>query len=200
VGGADDDLKRRSFLAGVAVWGLAVLGLAAAPMVMIAKLGGSQVGAMVWSGVSVIYFGVVAGCFVRRRVAAAAACMGGGLALLAAILFAAILPGIAPLGASRWIGAKLNDLGAGGNTRVAMIDYREPSLAFYQGGGARETDVSALNSPTPPDWAVMTTAAWGKLMAATQNGYGVMNDPKTVLIYNDGWKIVQLIIIHRNVQ
>ncbi len=53
--------------------------------------------------------------------------------------------------------------GYGSNTRVIMIGYAEPSLAFYQGGGARE-QLSGYLQTTPqsdwPKWIVVSIQEW----------------------------------------
>jgi 4-amino-4-deoxy-L-arabinose transferase-like glycosyltransferase len=123
--------------------------------------------------------------------------MATSVAAIAVVLFAAVLPFIPSLSASRAIGQDLTRLGAGGSTPVAMIDYREPSLAFYQGGGARESDVTALSSSSPPAWAVLTTDAWSHLDPATQSRYQTLIDPLPVLIYNDGPPRVTHLLILR---
>jgi 4-amino-4-deoxy-L-arabinose transferase-like glycosyltransferase len=134
------------------------------------------------------------GFFARARLA-------GWLMFAGAILlYGLVLPTLAPLAASRAIGRELNDLGAGGATTVAMIDYREPSLAFYQGGGAREAYANDLASSRPPHWAVITTDAWAKVSPSVRDEYQIMNDPVPVWMYNDGWRSTRLVIIQHLVQ
>jgi 4-amino-4-deoxy-L-arabinose transferase-like glycosyltransferase len=137
---------------------------------------------------------------VRRNMARGPAIMGGAMAFIAAIAFAVILPGFSSLAASRTIGRELASLGAGGSVTVAMIDYREPSLAFYQGGGARESSMSAISSPNPPNWAVITTDAWARLSTNVHNNYQIMDHPVPAALYNDGWRTTRLIIVHASVQ
>ena len=177
---------------------MAVLGLGAAPLVLFKSLAGSQLAEITWLIAAVIYLAIVAWAFVSRRVQFAAGAMAGGMALLAVILFTGLLPSLPPLSASRSVGQDLIALGAGGATPVAMIDYREPSLAFYQGDGARESDLTALASPTPPDWAVITMNAWSRLAPAVQSAYQIVSQPRTVLRYNDGWRIDKLVIIRKD--
>jgi 4-amino-4-deoxy-L-arabinose transferase-like glycosyltransferase len=137
-------------------------------------------------------------CVVMRKGLASIAAFGGGAILVTvAFLFAVVLPNIPPLCASRTIGRELDRMGAGGAAAVAMIDYREPSLAFYQGGGAREVGVAALSSADPPEWAVMTQTGWAQLPRSLQSRYEAAGSPVTALIYNDGWHRVDLIILRR---
>jgi 4-amino-4-deoxy-L-arabinose transferase-like glycosyltransferase len=134
---------------------------------------------------------------VRRRIWRTAGAMGAGIAAVGLILFAVVLPGIPELEASRSIGRRLNELGAGGEEPVAMIDYREPSLAFYQGGGARETDISALSLPAGPAWAVLTLDAWSQMPPPIRTKYAVVGRPYRVALYNDGWRVTRLVIIRQ---
>jgi len=134
---------------------------------------------------------------IDRRLFQPAAIGAGAMAIGAIILCNVVLPGLKPLAASRTIGRELNDLGAGGGVRVAMIDYREPSLAFYRGGGAREAGAPDLSWATgAPVWAVITTDAWNHLAPQTRERYRVLNDPVHAWLYNDGWRAADLIIIH----
>ena len=66
----------------------------------------------------------------------------------------------------------LRSLGATGyDTRVAMIDYKEPSLAFYQGGGVREQKDDYLQTTNPadwPKWIVISQTTWNNVPPAIQ--------------------------------
>jgi hypothetical protein len=134
--------------------------------------------------------------FLHQRIAVASATMGLGLAILMSALVVGV-PDLSLLTASRQIGNELTALGAGGSTKVAMIDYREPSLAFYQGGGAREIDIGKLSRPNPPQWSVMTMDAWTKLPASIQARFELIGQPVPVLIYNDGAQAKRVVIVRR---
>jgi hypothetical protein len=196
LGRKDDDLKRPQFLIGVAVWGTGLLGLALTPFYLSQFAAGpSLLLAAVWATAAVIFLLVVAVAFVRRQVAVAAGAMGIGMAVLAVVMFGLLLPGLPDLAASRAVAYQLRALGAGAATPVAMIDYREPSLAFYQGGGAREMEVGGLSSATPPQWAVMTLAGWEKLPPEIRTRYTMVGTPTPAFVYNDGQRMLQIIIV-----
>src|SRR5205823_2169303 len=72
--------------------------------------------------------------FLGRRLAAAAATMGGGMAIIIAILYAFYLPSAEFLWLPRRVAQVLQDEGATHRGDVIMIDYREDSLPYYQGG------------------------------------------------------------------
>ena len=129
-----------------------------------------------------------------RRVAVA---MGVGMLALMAILWGIILPNIAVLNASRSVAIDLRNMGAGGETPVAMIDYREPSLAFYQGGGAREREEGQLNPDMAEDWAVITTDAWNRVPAAIRADFEIMAPPRRAWMYSIGGRWVEILIAHK---
>jgi len=198
IGRRDDDLKRPGFLVGVAIWAVASLVIGSLPMFINHKINSPpQLLAAVFALLAAIYMLIVAIAFIRRRVAFAAFAMAGGFAVLIVVLLAVVLPSIGGLMASRTVGGRLVSLGAGGDTPVAMLDYREPSLAFYQGGGAREVDLSALAAENPPAWAVITDAGWSHLPAEVRSRYRVIGPPTSAVLYNDGWGVEEILIIHR---
>ena len=188
--------KQCGFLVGVTIWGLAVLGGAVVPYVVPKELRVAKSMAISWSALCIVYLLIVAWCFFRRRIRLACGAMGIGMAVLMGMVFGCLLPSLATLSASRSIGRELNAVGAGGSTPVAMIDYREPSLAFYQGGGARESDPTALLSPNPPQWAVVTLDTLSKLPPAIQARYQIVGKPYPIGSYNDGWRTASVAIIH----
>jgi hypothetical protein len=193
----DDDLKRRSFLIGVSIWALAILAFGIGLRLAVFAAGGGGLAAIASIILGIPYAAIVLIAFIRRRIVTAASLMAGGMAVLIAALFGWILPSLPWLNTSRQIGQELNRLGAGGKTPVAMIDYREPSLAFYQGGGAREIDAKKLAGPTSPQWAVITTDGWTRLPPAMQANYEIIGSPYPTLIYNDGRQFKWLLIIHK---
>jgi 4-amino-4-deoxy-L-arabinose transferase-like glycosyltransferase len=197
-GSEDDDLKRTSFMVAVGVWGVALLAIGCVPMLAPRQLNWPPHAiAALWLGMSLIYLSVVAVLFVRRRVAEASAAMGIGIAAMAALFFTVLAPSLSLLNGSRSIGEQLNALGAGADTPVAMIEYREPSLAFYQGGGARESYASSLSSETPPRWAVTTMNCWSRLPAEARSRYRIVGEPTGAVIYNDGWRVEELVVLER---
>jgi hypothetical protein len=96
------------------------------------------------------------------------------------------------------IGGELQALGAGRDTPVAMTDYREPSLAFYQGGGAFESNLGDLTAEKSPQWAVVTAQGFASLPDSVHTKYRIVTTPLRTLVYNDGWDFVDLVIVRRN--
>jgi 4-amino-4-deoxy-L-arabinose transferase-like glycosyltransferase len=137
---------------------------------------------------------------VRRDWTRAPIILGGATAAIAAILFAVIPTSFPALCGARTIGRELAYMGAGGDVTVAMVDYREPSLAFYQGGGARESSINAISALPPRQWVVITTDAWAKLPPDVRYRYEIRNEPVAAAEYNDGWHVAHLMILHAIVQ
>jgi len=203
VGQRDDDLKRRPFFYALFVWfaGIVVITYFLFSVIRAGGGGGQNSDALtvatVAGSIAGLYFYFVAHAFQKRQVASGSAMMGIGMAILITMIVGQILPLLPRLNASREMGMELGKLGAGGQTTVAMIDFREPSLAFYQGGGAREIDAGALRKANPPEWAVITKDGWSHLSQAVQTNYQIVGQPHPVLIYNDGKQIKRVLIIHK---
>jgi hypothetical protein len=94
-----------------------------------------------------------------------------------------------------------------------MIDYKEPSLAFYQGGTIREADTPDLLRKTPgdqPHWAVITRTAWDAIPAKFKDvanntaGQPFTAGPHWRIIdsqrgweYADRGRVVELLVIQK---
>jgi 4-amino-4-deoxy-L-arabinose transferase-like glycosyltransferase len=167
VRGQSRDLKRPIFMVAVAVWAIATLGLAAAPWLCLRISEADQLpipGFIAFTIAGTIYAGLGFWRFYQRRIARAAIILGVGMAVMMAILYVAILPGLRFLHLSERLAGDLAQMGAyGADVPVAMIGYDEPSLAFYQGGGAREQEDDYLQSTPPaqwPRWIVIANHDW----------------------------------------
>jgi 4-amino-4-deoxy-L-arabinose transferase-like glycosyltransferase len=95
--------------------------------------------------------------------------MGVGMFVLVIILHVGFLPAAGFLQVSRRVAEVLKANGATTAGDEIMIDYKEPSLAFYQGGTIREEsrdDYLATVDPIFwPRWIVVTEEVWEKTPA-----------------------------------
>jgi 4-amino-4-deoxy-L-arabinose transferase-like glycosyltransferase len=165
--GQNRELKRPAFIIACAVWSTAVLGFAVVPWLSfkLATFHELPVPAFVaFSLAGIAYASLVFWRFYQQRVARAAAIIGVGMAIMIALLYITIIPKLDFLQLSERLAADLTRMGAyGSKTNVAMIGYAEPSLAFYQGGGAREQLPESLQL-TPqselPKWIVISSQLW----------------------------------------
>jgi hypothetical protein len=197
------ELRRPAFFALLAAWILATLLLGAAPWLSLLVAPSNQLpidGFIAFSVGAAIYAGLVFLRFYQGRIARAAAIMGVGMAVMIAVLYAKVLPGMNFLHLSVRLASDLTALGAyGADVPVAMIGYDEPSLAFYQGGGVRKYEVTLLEL-TPPDqwprWIVMADddQDWKQLSPQVQRELTV-RAAETGLNYSHDGKMVRVLIL-----
>lgn len=160
----DDALTRRGFIIAIGIWGtiLTVLGsvpwLAARhfdrlPLVIMALM---SVGAFA-------YAGVVFWQFINRQPGRGLGAMGVGFGVIMALMYGLYLPRAHFLRLSIAVADILKRCGATEPGSVEMLDYKEPSLAFYQGGAIRENRATVLNQRVladAPQWLVITDEVW----------------------------------------
>lgn len=200
--GAFVDLKRRDFRIAIWVWAgiVSLLGLGAwAGLVMAGQF--DLVPMIVATAISIvaIIMGVMtARRFGRGRIFAAARVMGIGMMVWVGLAYALFLPRYQPLRISAQVAKVMRDHG-GYAAYGYMIDYKEPSLAFHQGGGLREqSDDNYLNdSPSSdwPEWVVLTKRVWDVTDQDVQAHWQVIGTVRG-LAYNEGGK-QEVLILHR---
>jgi len=169
------DLRRKSFVGAIAVWAAIVAVLGCVPWLAMARFGSLPGGAMIVLTIAGIAYAVaVFVFFAERRVAAAAAAMGGGMAIIIAIVYTLYLPNADFLWLPQQIGNILQKEGATRHGDVIMIDYREDSLPYYQGGtiiAAEENFFSTHNYQQWPKWVVISKNAYDRLPPSTREFY-----------------------------
>jgi hypothetical protein len=78
-----------------------------------------------------------------------------------------------------------------------MLDYKEPSLAFYQGGTIREADRARpgmRHLATAPPWLVMTRGAWSEATPEDRAQLEIVGEPAIGLNYSDSLRPVEVIV------
>ena len=166
------DFRDRPFLIGAAVWGGAA-SVAAAIFVVVPFLGDGRwaalpVAILFAAGLLALVAGVVTLLHARRLDVAALAM---GLGTIALVLFAACayLPNVGALTLSKRVAIELRKIGATLPDEEQMIGFKEPSVAFYQGGTIREQSRDTYLATTPPArwprWTVIDDEAWKKSLA-----------------------------------
>jgi hypothetical protein len=101
--------------------------------------------------------------FRAKRPLDAAVAMGVGMMILIAVVYAGYLPHASFLRISPQVAQVLRDEGATRLGDAVMIDYKETSLAFYQGGTIRAKDDNFFDLTPPlewPGWVVITESSW----------------------------------------
>jgi 4-amino-4-deoxy-L-arabinose transferase-like glycosyltransferase len=163
-----DEWAKRGWRTAVAVFGviLALLGLGPWAATM-PRFGFDRLPYVAMAIVSIIAAGFAGWIYFRLasgRLDRALRAMGVSMIVLMGVLFTWYLPAARFLHLSEEVGAYLQSVGATRVGDVYMIDYKEDSLPFYQGGSIRPQPKNAYLATTPPEeWAtyyVVTRAIW----------------------------------------
>jgi hypothetical protein len=168
-----DDLpvfRDRAFRGGVIVWTIVIATLGIVPAFFAIWLTPQPWPAIVVLAlVAIGYAGVVSFLMLRGKHQEALGAMGIGALLLYAVLFRIYLPSCEFLRLSQQAADVLIKNGVTGRDQVIMLDYKEPSLAFYQGGTIREQPEKFFFVTHPfeqwPKWMVIREDIWARLPA-----------------------------------
>jgi len=166
--GEDRDMESRPFTIGAGCWAIvvALLGLVPwlivpgfkLPGIHVPSFGGEPVGIIAALTLAAVTFGAGVFLFLKtRRLTAAMLMLGGGMMAICLIVFTLYLPRAQFLRVSIHVANVLRRAGATHEGDAIMVDYKEPSLGFYQGGTIREEKSSFL---LPKHWA-----RWPRWMA-----------------------------------
>jgi len=200
--GEQKDLTSREIKVGSIVLAVAIVGIATVPWWWISyKFGDFPFGALV----SLSAFGVVVGImipwlFLFAKPRAALIAMGCGSLGLGALLFGVYLPQSKPLRLPICVADVLKAHDVIHPHQVVMFEYKEPSLAFYQGGTIREYDFSLgqfASQSTEPSWIVTTKAIWGQATPQVKDAFEIIGQPIRGLDYSDALKTVEVMVLHR---
>jgi len=199
-----DDLDRKVFYGALGVWACGAMMLAALPYVGAWRLDDpARGGGLLFAAVGVAYVAAVVVLFARRRLVGAAAVAGGGMMLLITILYMCYLPSAAFLRLPQRVAIeleRLRKLDGPGDGRVIMVDYDEPSLAFYQGGTIGKAEKPYLRQTPPeqwPRWIVISSKFFDSLPPGRQRCLQRMATLSGVN-YNTGGKVVDLFIMRKS--
>lgn len=160
-------MANRAFRRGVVAWGIVLVVLGCMP-----ALAGKWFTPQPWPAivfvaiVTLVYVLSVSVCFFRNKIETGLAAMGLGALLLYAVLFRVYLPQCEFLQLSVRVAKVLADHQVTETGRVLMLDYKEPSLAFYQGGTIREEKSTIITTKllerVKADWFVITREVWDR--------------------------------------
>ena len=181
-------LSDAAFRRAAAVWAGLLVALGLAPFLAAVWFTPQPWAAMVVLALATTAYAVtVARRFRRGQTEGAITLMGVGGLVVFAVIFRVYLPACDFLRLSQRAAAVLIENGATGREQAVMLDYKEPSLAFYQGGTIREHSNLAVTprllEPVPrwarpavrglhqamgwkftalPEWAVVTRDVWDR--------------------------------------
>jgi hypothetical protein len=170
--GRHDGLVSRVARGGIGVWGVVVMGLALVPWVVMrlhhstVRVPTAALAAM--TAVGVLMGGLAWWAFAARRPARGLVAMGVGFAAVVAVAWGWFLPNADFLRLPNRVAAELVANGATRRGDVLMTDYKEQSLAFYQGGTidqAWENFLATHDVREWPTWVVLTPKVMEKVPA-----------------------------------
>jgi 4-amino-4-deoxy-L-arabinose transferase-like glycosyltransferase len=201
------DVNNRGFYVATWIWATIVgaIGLGAPVALFLTEDDptAKEAAGVLWIAVVAVVMGISTALRFRSgRPLAAARAMGGGMLLTVAIAYVLVLPDLRPLRLTRDIARLINDNGGYGQSGY-MIEFKEPSLAFEQGGGLREqSDNDYLNKTPPeqwPEWIVLTRPLWDAARAEIRDRWEVVGSVAG-LAYSDGGKRHDVLVLHKPAQ
>ena len=200
--GEYSDLRSSFFRVGSLVWAVAVLGLTSAPWWWLAvRFHDFPYAALVpLSLFGVLYSATVVILFWRQWQAAALVSMGTGSFVLTVLLFVVYFPQSRPLRLPVRVAEvlKQNDVVHPG--QVMMLDYKEPSLAFYQGGSIREATHSLKvieHLDTAPPWMVVSRSIWDQTPPDIRSKLEIVGSPLDGLNYSDALRPAEVLVVRK---
>jgi len=181
------------------VWGGLMVLIGLAPWLLIKTVPVGPVAAL--SATAVVVGVLVIRFFRARQPKAGLLTLGLGNFAIVSVIFGLFLPHVDVLRTPVLAGAELRRLGLTDAGAVQMLDYKEPSLAFYQGGTIRENSNTILTAqlaadPSVPKWLVITDDVWNKSDPAVQAMYETVKEFPT-LAYADSMRRIKVMIIKK---
>jgi 4-amino-4-deoxy-L-arabinose transferase-like glycosyltransferase len=202
-----DDFSRRGFVIAAAIWALAVLALGGVPWLLEMpklNLGGllPTQGMVALSVAAVVYAGIVFSLLRSRRVAAGFIVMGCGSLLIFALIFTLFLPRARFLQTSERLAAIIRADGAKPSDAVKMIEYKEPSLAYYRDGSIVEERLERYFDETPasqwPKYAVLPKTVFDRITLAVAKELRQIGPTVRGLDYAgkiDGRRVIDVLVV-----
>jgi 4-amino-4-deoxy-L-arabinose transferase-like glycosyltransferase len=197
------DLQSVGFKVAVIVVAVAFVGIATAPWWWLAiRFHDFPWMALLSLAATGLVVAFVLGLLVRNnRIQATLISMGLGSLALAAVLFGVYFPRARPLLISTQVAEILREQGAVHRGDVQMLDFKEPSLGFYQGGTIREAElgIPAIQSTPPaPRYLVMTRSLWNQLSPSQRSTLEIVGHPVSGLNYSDSLRPVEVLVVKNN--
>jgi 4-amino-4-deoxy-L-arabinose transferase-like glycosyltransferase len=166
--GEQRDWFTRRWLIAAGIWSIVLIAIGLAPWV--ATFGRFNFEALprttmlIVSLTTAVFAVLIFIQFARHRIIAAACAMAAATFVVLGILFAGYLPRAQFLHLSQRIGVYLQSINATTRGDVYMIDYKEDSLPFYQGGSIRPQPKNTFLAERPveewPTYLVITKEIW----------------------------------------
>jgi 4-amino-4-deoxy-L-arabinose transferase-like glycosyltransferase len=178
-----DDLVTRGTRGAIIGWGVIVLGLGVAPWLLrVQRDRLLTIASVAFSALAFAYALAVVVPFLRQRPRSGLIAMGVGMMIAMPVAWGLYLPNAQFIRLSTHVADILKQNGAGPReTRagdVQMIGFKEPSLAFHQGGTIREQPEDAFLATHPPEqwprFVVVRGDLWQQTPPAVKEGFVVL--------------------------
>lgn len=201
--GATHYLRDKGSTRVMAIWAIVVAIVSAGPLAGAIALKGSLLlilaGALLWV-VGCVYAWIVFRQFRKPDPIRGSLAMGVGFLVFVSVLMGLYLPRADFLRISPQVAKILKEHGATVPGQVMMIDYKEPSLAFYQGGTIREQRLNRFLQETPqgqwPTWIVLTDRIWRDTPPEIQEQWEILGSVRGIN-YAGGGRRVEVMVLQR---
>jgi 4-amino-4-deoxy-L-arabinose transferase-like glycosyltransferase len=199
--GEHNDLLTRGTRGAIAAWAIIAAALSFVPLSATWRFKDAPFAVSIVSAAAGIAYGIcVFGFFHARRPREGLLAMGLGMMIAMAIAFGWYLPNAHFLRLPVCIADALRANGGGARDtqpgEVQMIAYKEPSLAFYQGGTIREqpeNDFLVTHPPAEwPRWVVVREDVWDRMPAEVTRQLEVVSQCRGVAYADKGrtWTVI----------
>jgi hypothetical protein len=193
--GQHRDLEARAFRVALAGWAVLMALAALVPAVMSGWFGEAIGPGVLVAAAALAYVAVVLVLF-RRRAAHGLVALGVVALVTQAVLWTVYLPRAQYLRLSVRVAEVLRREGATEPGQAVMLDYKEPSLAFYQGGTIREHPADELKREdieAATQGFVVTADVWRRTAPDVRDRLRVVDRLKG-LAYADG-RVVEVMVL-----
>jgi 4-amino-4-deoxy-L-arabinose transferase-like glycosyltransferase len=191
--GEKDDLLRPAFRVAAAVCACAVIGLGLVPPILAHQFSDPRGPVLAVTCITLAAAVWVFARFLVFRPRSGLLATGISAAAVYAVAFALYLPRAPALRLSIRTAAILP------NSDAIMLDYKEPSLAFYQGGTIREESAMTLSSELldgAPPWIVVTREVWDNSAQDLRQRVEIVGTARG-LAYADGGRTVEVMVLRK---
>lgn len=196
------ELTNRGFVNFIFIWAIIVVLVASIPWISMrffrGELNSIAVASMILITICAVGTAIlITYAFRLHHPTFAAAIMGIGTMVLVVLLYVGYFPNAQFLRLSPRVAALLR---ADHAEHPIMIDYKEDTLPWYQGGtirGQRDNDFLIDHPATDwPRWIVLTRHIWQNMPPAIQQQFDVQG-PVHGWAYSDGGRIVDLYVLRK---
>jgi 4-amino-4-deoxy-L-arabinose transferase-like glycosyltransferase len=199
--GQHRDLHSKAMGIGAIIVALVMIGMSDVPWWLAIKYHEFAYAALI--GLSA--FAIIAGTifcrlFLTGRPKAGLIAMGLASMGMTVLLFVVYLPQSQPLRLPVRVAEVLVAHDVVHPHQAVMFEYKEPSLAFYQGGTIREYNASLAqlgSSPNEPRWAVIPKWVWDQATPDTRSRFDVVAPSLVGWDYSDAGKTADVMVLRR---